>query len=143
MRRSILLLSVAALTACGQSNDQAANDAAAANAAATEKPKPAYCFFQPSEMKGWKASRDKHDNVVVKGSAYREDSRYQALFGPAKVSGATAEVSPTIQQNATGFGAPDNWWPITTTIPASAAVTEVKVTCGADTVADLPVPAKK
>jgi len=142
MRRSILLLSVAALAACGQSNDQATNEAAA-NAAAAQKPKPAYCFFQSSEMKGWKASRDKHGDVVVKGSAYREDSRYQALFAPAKVSGTTAEVSPTIQQNETGFGAPDNWWPITTTIPNSATVTEVKVTCGADVVAELAVPAKK
>lgn len=142
MGRSILLLSVAGLAACGQSNDQAANDQAA-NAAAAEKPKPAYCFFQPSEMKGWKASRDKQGNVVVKGSAYREDSRYQALFAPAKVSGTTAEVSPTIQQNQTGYGAPDNWWPMTSTIPDSAGVTKVKVTCGADVVAELPVPVKK
>ena len=143
MRNSIVLLSAAALAACGQSNDEAVNEAASANAAAAHKPQPPYCFFKPEETKGWKASRGRDGNVVVKGSVYREDSRYQAVLGPPKISGSTVEVSPTIQQNQTGFGAPDNWWPINTMIPNSAGVTEVKVTCGPDTIADITLAAKK
>jgi hypothetical protein len=142
MRNSVLLLSVAALAACGQSSDSADN-AAAAKSAAAQKPRPAYCFFKPEETKGWKVSRGRDGNVVVKGTVYREDSRYQAVLAPPKISGTTAEVSPTIQQNETSFGAPDNWWPITTPIPDSAAVTNVKVTCGEDIIAQLAVPARK
>ena len=59
---------------------------AAANSAATEKPKPAYCFFKDLETKAWKAKADKDGNVVVSGKAYREDPRYKALLSPATVS---------------------------------------------------------
>jgi ABC-type glycerol-3-phosphate transport system substrate-binding protein len=75
MRKFIILLGTAAgLAACGQSTDQAA-DNEAANAAAAEKPRPAYCFFKDEETKGWAAKADKDGNVVVTGKAYREDCR--------------------------------------------------------------------
>jgi hypothetical protein len=143
MRKSMFLLSVAAgLSACGQSNGGASNNAAA-NAAASEKPKAAYCFFKDSETKDWKAKADKDGNVVVTGKAYREDSRYKALLSPASVTGSTAEVAPTIGQNDTAYGAPDNWWPVSETIPASQAVQTVIVKCGEETVATLSVLRKK
>ena len=143
MRKStILLTAAAALGACGQSGDNAAATNNAANAAAAEKPKPAYCFFKDSETKGWAAKRGKDGNIVVTGKAYREDSRYKALLGPAKVSGTTAEIAPTITVNDTAYGAPDNWWDVKATIPNSASVDTVHVTCGEKTIADVKVPAK-
>jgi hypothetical protein len=142
MRKFIILLgAAAALGACGQSGDNAAATNNAANAAAAEKPKPAYCFFKDSETKGWAAKRGKDGNIVVTGKAYREDSRYKALLGPAKVSGTTAEIAPTITVNDTAYGAPDNWWDVKATIPNSASVDTVHVTCGEKTIADLKVPA--
>jgi hypothetical protein len=143
MRKSIILLGAAAgLAACGQSGEDApANNAA--NAAATEAPKPAYCFFKEEETKDWKAKLDKDDNVVVSGKVYRSDPRYKALLQPATVSGVTAEVAPTITVNDTGFAAPENWWDVTETIPNSRGVTAVNVKCGSDTVASLTVPRKK
>ena len=143
MRKLIILLAAAGLGACGQSSDEAAANNAAANAAAPEKPRPAYCFFKDEETKGWAAKADKDGNVVVTGKAYREDARYKALLSPATVSGSSAEVSPTITANDTGFAAPDNWWEITQTIPNSQAVTTVNVTCGGKTLATLAVPRKK
>src|SRR6478752_9250087 len=128
MHKSMLVVGVAAVLAgCGQSND----DASAKQAAAPPKKKVAYCFFKDPETKGWAAKRDKDGNIIVRGKAYRSDSRYQALLGPPKVTGTTAEISPTIQQNATGFGAPDDWWDVSATIPSSATVDTVKVICGA------------
>lgn len=133
---------VAGLTACGQpaAEKEAANEAAA-NTAAPERP--AYCFFKDNETKGWAAKADKSGNVVVTGKAYRSDARYQVVLQPAKVEGTTAEISPTIQQNQTGFAAPDNWWDVTQTIPDSGAVTDVLVTCGGKTIAELAVPRGK
>ena len=139
MRKFIILVGVAAgLGACGQSSDEAAADNAAANNAA-EKPRPAYCFFKGEETKSWAAKADKDGNVVVSGKAYREDARYKALLSPATVDGSSAEVSPTITANDTGFAARDNWWDVTQTIPNSQGVTSVTVTCGGKTVATLPV----
>ena len=139
-RNFLLLLGVAALAACGQSgSDQTANRVAAK---APPKKKQTYCFFKEPETKGWAASRDKDGNIVVKGKAYRSDPRYQALLGPATVTGTTAEISPSIQQNATGYAAPGDWWDVTATISNSAAVDTVKVSCGARTLADLKVPVK-
>ena len=134
MRQSIILGAAAALAACGQSSDQTAADNSAANSA-VEKPRPAYCFFKDAETKGWKGEVDKDGNVVVSGKAYREDARYKAVLGPATVSGANAEIAPTITANDTGFAAPDNWWDVTATIPNSQAVDTVTVKCGADTLA--------
>jgi len=141
MRKFLLIFGAAALAACGQSGDNAGSNEAAAKPAPPKK-KPSYCFFKDAETKGWAASRDKDGNIVVKGKAYRSDPRYQALLGPPTVTGTTAEVSPTIQQNATGYAAPDNWWDVAATIPNSAAIDSVKVSCGAKTLADLKVAQK-
>jgi hypothetical protein len=142
MYKTLILLGMTAgLAACGQSTENAtANDAA--NSAAAEKPKPAYCFFKDSETKDWAAKRGKDGNIVVTGKVYREDSRYKAVLNPATVSGTTAEIAPTITVNDTGYGAPDNWWDVKATVPNSAAVVTVDVTCGAKTVAELKVPVK-
>src|SRR3982751_5898581 len=141
MRKSIVVLGAAALAACGQSNDEAAN-LAAAKAAAAKKPKPAYCFFKDPDTKGWAASTDKDGNVVVKGKAYRQDPRYMALLGQPVVTGTSAEVSPSITVNNTGYGAPENWWDLSFTIPNSIAVQKVTVRCGSRVLAELQVPRK-
>ena len=144
MHKSIMLTATAALLAgCGQSNDNASAGNAEANASAAEAPRPAYCFFQDSETKDWAAKVDKSGNVVVSGKAYREDSRYKALLAPATVNGSTAEVAPTIGQNDTGFGAPDNWWAVSETVANSQAVDTVMVKCGDKVLAKLAVPRKK
>ena len=143
MHKSIMVAAAAAsLAGCGQSNEQTPGNAGG-NSAAAEAPTPAYCFFKDSETKGWTAKSDKDGNVVVSGKAYREDPRYKALLSPATVSGSAAEVAPTISQNDTGFAAPDNWWPLSETIPNSAAVATVTVKCGSATLATLTVPRKK
>ena len=59
------------------------------------------------------------------------------------VTGASAELSPTITINDTGFAAVDNWWDVSATIPNSAAVNSVTVSCGARTLAKLEVPPSK
>ena len=144
MRKSIILLGAAAgLAGCGQSSENAAANNAAANSAATEAQRPAYCFFKKEETKGWAAKVDKDGNVVVSGKAYRSDGRYKAELQPATVSGSTAEVSPTITVNDTGYAASENWWDLSETIPNSQSVTSVDVKCGADTIATLTVPRKK
>ena len=143
MRNFIVILgATAGLAACGQSSNEAANNEPA-NAAALEKPKPAYCFFKDSETKDWKGKLDKDGNVVVTGKVYREDSRYKAVLSPATVSGTAAEVAPTITQNDTGYGAPENWWPVSETIPNSQAVDTVTVKCGDATVAVIKLVRKK
>ena len=144
MRKSIMLFGAAAsLVACGQSTDNAAASNDAANTAAAEAPKPAYCFFKDEEMKGWAAKVGKDGNVVVSGKVFRSDPRYKALLQPATVSGTTAELAPTITVNDTGFAAPENWWDVSETIPNSQTVTAVTVKCGKNTVASLTVPRKK
>ncbi len=138
-----LLIGVAAmLTGCGRSSDNAAANQAAANAAQPKK-KPAYCFFKDSETKGWAASRGKDGNIIVKGKAYREDSRYRAVLGEPVVTGTMAEIAPTIVQNDTGYGAPGNWWDMTATIPNSASIDTVDVKCGGSTLAELKVAPKR
>jgi len=142
MRKSILGLGLAAvLGGCGQSAGNEGANEAAANAVQPKK-KTAYCFFKDNEMKDWAASRGKDGNIVVKGKAFRSDPRYQALLGEPTVTGATAEISPSIQQNATGYAAPENWWDVSATIANSAAVETVKVVCGPKTLAELKVPPK-
>jgi hypothetical protein len=64
------------------------------------------------------------------------------VLGPPEVSGTTASLAPTVTQNMTGYGATDDWWDVAATIPDSAAVDTVTVTCGAKTLAELKVPAK-
>jgi hypothetical protein len=142
MRKSFIMLTAVALAGCGQSTDKSEVEKAPANETAKQKPA-AYCFFKDQETKGWKASADKDGNVVVSGKAYREDSRYKALLSPATIGGSTAEVAPTIGQNDTAYGAPENWWDVTETIPDSKGVETVVVTCGDETIATLSVPRKK
>lgn len=136
--KSLILLGVAMLASCGQSQDTSKQTAAVAQ----PKKKPAYCFFKDKETKGWAASRGKDGNIVVKGKAYRSDPRYKALLNPATVSGTTAEITPTIAQNDTGYAAPENWWDLSAAIPDSMGVDTVKVTCGAKSLAQLKVPPK-
>ncbi|MFL6720667.1 MAG: hypothetical protein ACJ8FT_02540 [Sphingomonas sp.] len=139
MHRLFVVIGAAgALAACGQSADRNADQPAAKSA--QPKKKAAYCFFKPSETKGWTASRGKDGNITVKGKAYREDSRYKAVLGPAVVSGTSAELSPSITTNDTGYAAVDNWWDVSATIPNSAAIDTVTVRCGADVLAELKVP---
>jgi hypothetical protein len=139
-RNLLILCGAAALGACGQPAEDAASKQAANQA--KPKKKAAYCFFKDPETKGWAASRDKDGNIVVKGKAYRSDSRYQAVLGPPEISGTSVAIAPTIQNNTTGFGAVDNWWDVKATIPGSAAIQTVTVRCGAKTLAELQVPAK-
>lgn len=142
MRKFVFLAgAAAALAGCGQSADNVTSNAAS-NSVAAEKPRPAFCFFKDPETKNWKVSTDKDGNVVVSGSVYREDARYMAVFGPPTVSGGVAEIAPTIAQNSTGYAAPEDWWDIKTTIPASAAVATVNVKCGEKTLASLQVQRK-
>jgi hypothetical protein len=140
-RFTILSGAAAMLVGCGQAGDTSSANEAAANKVQPKK-KPAYCFFKDSETKAWAASRDKDGNIVVKGKVYRSDPRYKALLNPPTVSGASAEIAPTIAQNDTGYGAPENWWDVTATIAGSAAVDSVKVSCGAKTLAEIKVPPK-
>ncbi len=142
MRKAFIMLTAVAPAGCGQSPDKSEVEKAPANETAKAKPA-AYCFFKDQETKGWKATVDKDGNVVVSGKAYREDSRYKAFLSPASVSGSTAEVAPTIGQNDTAYGAPENWWDVTETIPDSKGVETVVVKCGDETIATLSVPRKK
>jgi hypothetical protein len=142
MRKFIILLGAAAgLSACGQSADDAANQAAA-NAVAAKKAKPAYCFFKDPDTKDWAAARDEDGNVVVKGKAYRQDPRYMAVLGLATVTGAHAEIAPSVTTNNSGYAAPENWWDLSATIPNSAGIDSVTVRCGSKTLAELKLPAK-
>ena len=141
MKRALWMLAglSAALAGCGSSGESSADQ----KAVAPVKPKkaPAFCFFKDPEMKGWTVKRDPQGNVVLTGKAHVKDSRYEAVMGPPDISGATASIAPTLNQNM-GYEAPDDWWDLKTTIPASAAVTKVTISCGARTVASLDVPPK-
>jgi len=143
--RTMLLFAAAALALAGcnePAQDNSAANAAANAAAAPAKKRPTYCFFKDAETKGWAASRDAKGNLVVKGQAYRSDSRYKAEFVEQEVSAAGAALWVAVVQNTTGYGAPENWWEVTATIPDSSAVESVTVMCGKKTLAQLTV-AKK
>jgi hypothetical protein len=138
MRQLIFAAGAAVLLAsCNKADDAAANQAAA-----PPKKKVAHCFFKDSETKGWSASRDKDGNIVVKGKAYRSDSRYQAVLGPPDLSGTAASIAPTITPNTGAFGAEDDWWDVKAMIPNSAAIDTVTVKCGEKTLATLAVKPK-
>ncbi len=138
--RTLLIAGAAALLGgCGRSSDNAATNQVAAN---TLQPKKAtYCFFKDAETKGWTASRGKDGSIIVKGKAYREDSRYKAVLGPPEIAGASVSISPTITTNDS-YATADGWWDVAATIPNSAAIDRVTVTCGAKTLADLKVATK-
>ena len=138
MRSLLIAAGATLLAACGQTADKKAE----ANTVQQPKKKVGYCFFKDKETKGWAASRGKDGNITLKGKAYRSDSRYQAVLGAPEISGTTASLSPTIIQNNTGYGAEDNWWDVSATIPNSAAIDTVTVTCGAKTIATLAVKPK-
>jgi hypothetical protein len=141
LTKTIYLLAAAGtLAACSQPTDHGAANQAA-NAVQPKK-KASHCFFKDAEMKGWSAVRSKDGDITVRGKVYRSDSRYKVVFGDPVVSGATAEISPTLQQNSAAYGAPDDWWDVTANIAGGAAVDTVNVTCGSKTVAALKVPAK-
>ena len=138
MRKFMLLLGAGALAGCSGSDDQATNQVAKAPV----KKKAGYCFFKEADTKAWSAKRGKDGNITVKGKAYRQDGRYMAVLGPATVTGTTAELSPTVTTNTTGYSMEDGWWDVTATIPNSKAVTSVTVSCGPRTLATIALPPK-
>jgi hypothetical protein len=137
----IVTAATAALAGCGQTSQKDAETKTAAVEKAPERVP--YCFFKDSEAKGWSTATDKQGNVVLRGKLYRQDSRYEAFLEKPRVEGTSAEVWPNIRQNSGAYGAPDDWWPVTITIPASTAVTKVSVRCGAKIMASLDVARKK
>jgi hypothetical protein len=141
MRIILILTGAAVLAGCGQASDNAPSNEAAANTAQPKK-KAAYCFFKDHETKAWAASRGSDGNIMVKGKAYRSDPRYKAVLGEPVVNGSTAEIAPSIVQNDTGYAAPENWWDVSATIPNSAAVETVTISCGNKSLAELKVAAK-
>jgi len=142
MPKTLLVLSAAGLiTACGQSAERSTANQAAANSAQPVK-QAAYCFFKDDELTDWTAKRGADGNITVKGKGHVKDPRYKAVMGTPGVAGNRATIAPSISQNETGYAAPDDIWNLTATIPNSAAVTSVSVTCGDKTVADLNVAAK-
>ena len=124
------------LAGCGQSSD----NLEASQQAPQPKKKPAYCFFKSEELKGWTVSRDKDKNITLKGQAHVKDPRYIAVLGPPSVNGKNAEIAPSMSQNDTGYGAVDDWWDLSTTIPNSAGLNRVIVRCGNKAIATLEVP---
>jgi hypothetical protein len=138
MQRFILVLGAAALAGCGQSGD----NPPASKAKAQPKKKPAYCFFKDEETKGWAATRGKDGNITVTGKAHVKDPRYKAVLGVPAITGANAELAPSISQNDTGYAAPEDWWDISAPIPNSLAIDTVTVRCGDKALAELKVPPK-
>ena len=136
--RFVISLGVA-LLAAGCSEQPAAENAAANQAAAAPEKVP-HCFFKDSETKEW-AARVQGDQVVVTGRVFRSDARYKAVLLEPKVDGAVAVVRPSMTSNDTGFAAEGNWWDVEATIPA-AGLQKVEVRCGKKLVASLDLPAK-
>ena len=142
-RLPIVILGSLALAACNSSSENAASNQASANMAEAQEPKGPHCFFKDADMKGWAATREKDGNIAVTGKAYREDPRYKAAIGKLATGPAKVIVWPTIGQNDTGYGAPDNWWDLKVVVPNSAALDTVDVKCGDKLVTELKVPLKK
>lgn len=135
MRRSIIVLCAAGLAGCNQASEEPANNAAANTAAAAAK-RPTFCFFKDEETKGWKASAGAK-GVTVTGRAHVKDGRYKAILGEPEIAGARASVWLTIGINDTGFSAEDDWWDLSTQVPAAAPVESVSVMCGKKSIAEL------
>jgi|SRR4249919_184494 len=140
-RRILVLAAVTGLAACGQSGGDtgSANVAANATTAAATPKRPSYCFFKDAATKGWAASTDASGNVAVKGKAKIDDRRYRGDLSQSEAVGSNATVWLTMAPNDTGFGALDDWWDVTVTVPNSTAVTSVTVLCGKKEVAKLAV----
>jgi len=131
----VLAVAVAAIAGCDQTGDEQP----AANAGAAAKPHPSYCFYTDADTKWWSVSRDKSGNVLVKGKAHLDDSRYRGELAQPEIAGPQATLSLTMAENRS-YASPDNWWDMSFTIPASASVESVAVMCGAKTVAALKLP---
>src|SRR6266581_8991911 len=99
MRKLIMLAAAAGLAGCNQgAESNAANQAA--NETAAAKPKHAgYCFFKDADTKGWKAKRDATGDIMVKGKAHLDDSRYRGDLGPPEIAGTEATLSLTMGEN--------------------------------------------
>ena len=139
MRQLLIAVAACAVAGCGSSGTDGNNASNTAASSRTPKPKrPAYCFFKSDETKAWNASRDAQGNVTVQGKAHMKDARYRPELGKAQIADASATIAPTISQNS-GYASPDNWWDVKATIPDSAAVTSLKVECGAKTLAELTI----
>lgn len=139
MRTQVLMLAaIGALAACGQKPDSEAS-ANATTSTAASSPHPTFCFFKDEETKGWAAKRAANGDLTVSGTAHVKDSRYQATLGAPEISGTTASLWLSINPNSGAFGAIDDWWDVTTTLPGSGAVTGVKVMCGPKALAELTV----
>jgi hypothetical protein len=137
----VLICSTVLAAACTQSADNGSANLAASNTAAPVK-KHAYCFFKDDEMKGWKASRDRHGDITVAGEAHVKDPRYKATITKVEVGPKKVIVIPTITENDTGYATNDNWWHVSIVAPNSASLNEAEVQCGDKSVAVLEVPAK-
>lgn len=139
MKHALFILTgLTALSAgCGNSGEGSASQKEVA--AVKPKKQPAFCFFKDSEMKDWAAKRDAQGNIVLSGKAHVKDSRYKAVMGPPQASGGNVEIAPTLTLN-TGYEAPDDWWDLSATIPNSAKVTKIAISCGAKNAAALEVP---
>jgi hypothetical protein len=140
MNARMLLLAgaVAALAACNQAAENTSENLGT-NAAASAPKHPTYCFFTDSATKSWSASRDAAGNVTVKGKALLEDTRYMAALGQPEISATKASLWLTMGSNTNAYGAPENWWDATATIPGSSGVDAVTIMCGTKTVAQLKV----
>jgi hypothetical protein len=136
-RARFLMIGSLVLASCGQSGENAANQAAASPP--QPKKRPAYCFFKPEEMKGWAAKRGKDGNITIKGKGHVKDPRYKAIFAPPTITGSTVQISPTITTN-TGYEAPGDWWDISVTVPNSGALNDVQISCGDKPVAEFSLP---
>ena len=135
------MVAASMLAACTQSADNGPANETAANTVQPKK-KASHCFFKDDEMKGWSATRGKDGNITAKGKVYRSDSRYKVVFGEPVIDGSTVELSPTLQQNTAAYGAPEDWWDVSSTVPNSAAIETIRVTCGGKTLADIKVATK-
>jgi hypothetical protein len=150
MKVGTMLLAAVAAAALGGCNpsaetsasNQAAN--AAASSAAAAKPKhPTYCFFKDADTKSWRAARDGAGNVTVKGKAHLEDTRYMAGFGEPEIAGTSARLWLTMNPNTGPYGAPGDWWDVSSTVSGSSAVDSVTILCGTKTVAQLKVSGRR
>jgi hypothetical protein len=147
MRISSIMIGIGAvaLGACGGTDSGKSEANATGNAEAAKPKKRAYCFF-PDEKSttGWALSVAANGDLIVKGRGNLEDPRYMAKLGEPEIEGTTADVPLKMAPNDTGYQSADNgWWDVTATIPAASNVQTVHVTCGAKTLATLPVPATK
>ena len=144
MNTRVLLLAgaVVLLTGCNQGAETNAPENVAANATSASAPKhPTYCFFKDAATKAWTASRDALGNITVKGKAQVEDTRYMAELGTPEIAGSSASLWLTMGPNTGSYGAPENWWDVTASIPNSSGIDAVAVMCGTKTVAMLKVAA--